>query len=144
MPFADVAQDAWYAGAVAWAGENGIVNGVGGGVFAPGKAITREQMVTMLYRYACYRGEATGAAGDLKQFADGEEVSAWAVEAMSWAVGAGLISGVAPPDPCPRRHRYPRPDGGHPDGVHRDDEITGGWPGAVHWAPGHPLTGERR
>lgn len=96
MPFADVAQDAWYAGAVAWAGENGIVNGVGGGVFAPGKAITREQMVTMFYRYACYRGEATGAAGDLEQFADGEEVSAWAVEAMSWAVGAGLISGVAP------------------------------------------------
>ena len=60
---------------------------------APTQAITREELATMLYRYAKYSKLDTSAKGDLSKFADGDQIAAWASDAMAWAVGAGLISG---------------------------------------------------
>ena len=91
--FMDVAPDTWYTSAVAWASANGIVSGVGDGKFALTQAITREQLATMFYRCAKYSKLDTSAKGDLSKFADGDQIAAWASDAMAWAVGAGLISG---------------------------------------------------
>ena len=88
--FADVAADAWYAEAVAWAYENGIVNGVSDSRFAPDAAITREQLVTILFRRA-----GDGARADLSVFPDAGEISGYARDAMSWAVARGLVNGVS-------------------------------------------------
>lgn len=71
---------------------NGIVTGTGSG-FEPDGQITREQLATILYRYADFLGLDTSAAGALSQFSDGDKVSAWAEEAMQWAVGSGLLTG---------------------------------------------------
>ena len=90
--FPDVDAAAWYADAVAWASGNGIVTGTGSG-FEPDGQITREQLATILYRYADFLGLDTSAAGPLSQFSDGDKVSAWAEEAMQWAVGSGLLTG---------------------------------------------------
>ena len=91
--FSDVAADAWYADAVAWASENGIVKGYSDTVFAPNDTVTREQLATILYRYAEYKEYDVSAKGDLTTFADGAETSSWAAEAMEWAVGSSLLSG---------------------------------------------------
>ena len=90
--FSDVKDGTWYADAVAWASENGIVNGTGSG-FAPNANITREQIAAMLYRYVNYLGIDTGARGDVSKFKDGKEVSSWASDAMTWAVEVGLFKG---------------------------------------------------
>ena len=92
--FADVANGSWYDKAVAWANEEGIVTGISDASFAPNAAITREQMATMLYRYAKYLGLNTAAKADLSDYADADKISAYAVDAMAWAVRAGLINGV--------------------------------------------------
>ena len=92
--FSDVAKGQWYTDAVAWANTNGIVTGYGGGIFGPNDAITREQMAAILYRYAQHKGYETGASGNITSFSDGGKVSSYAVQAMNWAVGSGLISGV--------------------------------------------------
>ena len=89
--FADVAANAWYADAVNWAAEKGYVSGVGDGKFAPDASITREQMALILYRYA---GSPDASGMVLREFADGESVSAYAVDAIRWAVHEGLISGM--------------------------------------------------
>lgn len=91
--FPDVSEEAWYAPAVAWAAETGVVNGVGDG-FAPDAPVTREQMAAMLLRYAKSQGLAAEAGGDLEHFEDRAQVSDWAQEAMAWAVGAGIIQGA--------------------------------------------------
>ena len=92
--FSDVASGEWYADAVAWASANGIVNGMGGGKFAPTTSITREQFVAMLHRYAEYKKYDTTAAGmSVKEYADYEAISGWALEAMAWANAEGLITG---------------------------------------------------
>lgn len=92
--FTDVSEGAWYAEAVAWANQNGIVQGMGGGLFLPDEAVTREQMVTMLYRYQGYKKGETGTDKDvLGSFSDGDRVASWAVEGMEWAVAKGLITG---------------------------------------------------
>lgn len=88
--FTDVAPDAWYAKATAWAVAEGVADGYGEGLFGPNDAITREQLAAMLWRYAA-RPESEGG---LSAFADGAEVSVWAQQAMSWAVSLGLINGV--------------------------------------------------
>lgn len=90
--FADVPADAWYADAVTWANGNGIVMGTDRG-FEPDKNITREQIVTMLYRYVKYLGLDVGGEADLSGFPDDGETSAWAGEAMQWAVSVGLFRG---------------------------------------------------
>lgn len=92
--FTDVAEDKYYADAVAWAAENGIVNGYSDTVFAPEKAMSREEMAVVLYRYAQYKGWDVSAQGDLSRYADSESVSAWSAEAMTWAVGAKVMNGM--------------------------------------------------
>lgn len=91
--FADLTRGAWYVDAVAWAAENGIVDGVGASRFAPNVGITREQLAVILYRYAQHCGLDVSAAEDLSGYADAQSVSPWAQAAMRWAVSAGLISG---------------------------------------------------
>ncbi|HIR19172.1 MAG TPA: S-layer homology domain-containing protein [Candidatus Pelethomonas intestinigallinarum] len=92
--FTDVAEDKYYADAVAWAAENDIVNGYSDTVFAPEKAMSREEMAVVLYRYAQYKGWDVSAQGDLSRYADSESVSAWSTEAMTWAVGAKVMDGM--------------------------------------------------
>lgn len=90
--FADVAADDWYATAVNWAAANGIVNGVSDDTFAPNDPITREQLAAMLMNYAEYKGIDTSARADLDGYTD--QPSAWASEAVQWAVAEGLLAGV--------------------------------------------------
>lgn len=92
--FADVASGDWYASAVNWAAANGVVSGVSETGFGPNNALTREQLALILYRFAQYKGYDVTGTSDLTAYADGSSVSNWAAEAMSWAVNAGLISGV--------------------------------------------------
>ena len=95
-PFNDVKADTWYTDAVIWAAENEIVNGYGGGKFGPEDDLTREQLVTILHRYANYKGIDTseGEMKPLKDFDDTRYISDWAVKAFRWAVDAGIINGV--------------------------------------------------
>ena len=93
--FTDVKADRYYAGYVAWAVENGIVLGTSETTFSPNASVTREQMVTMLYRYANYLGMDTTGSGDaLNQFPDASDVSTWAEAAMAWATDRGIINGT--------------------------------------------------
>ena len=102
QPFADVAADAYYADAVAWAAEKGIVAGTSATTFAPNASITREQMAAILYRYAGFKGlDVTGRA-DLTAFADAANISAYAKESMSWANAEGLISGRSAAELAPQ------------------------------------------
>ena len=89
--FADVT-DEWYATAVNWAANVGVVNGYEDGTFKPNDAITREQLAAILMNYSAYKGEDVSARADLTNYTD--QPSAWAEETMSWAVAEGLISGV--------------------------------------------------
>lgn len=92
--FSDVAEDAWYFDAVNWAAENKIVEGYGDGNFGPTKAVTREQLAAILFRYAQYKGmDSVTLEENLTGFADGDQVSSWAVSAMNWAVGQGIMNG---------------------------------------------------
>ena len=91
--FADVAAGTWYTDAVAWAAENGIVNGVSDTEFAPGDDITREQLAAILYRYAAYQGYDVSQRADLSGFGDAESISGYAQEALSWAHAQGLVLG---------------------------------------------------
>lgn len=93
IAFTDVALDAWYSDAVAWANGNGVVTGYGNGLFGGADSITREQLVVMLYRYARLMKHDTAAAGDLSAFTDAGDTSDWAVEALRWAYAEGLITG---------------------------------------------------
>ena len=93
-PFSDVSENAWYAKAVAWAYENGIVKGVSEGLFAPNQAAAREQLAAFLYRYAGFCGMDLSVQGDLSAFSDGNAVSSYAKDAVSWAVGRGLLVGT--------------------------------------------------
>ena len=89
-PFTDVPAGQWYAEAVDWAFETGIVNGVAPDRFDPEAPITREQLVTILFRYA-----GDEARASLDSFPDADEVSGYAREAMSWAIARGLVNGIA-------------------------------------------------
>ncbi|MCD8048574.1 MAG: S-layer homology domain-containing protein [Clostridia bacterium] len=93
--FADVASGDWYANAVAWAAENGIVLGCGDGTFGANDVITREQTATILYRYADYKGADTSVGEDtnILSYTDADEISEYAIPAMQWAVGTGLVNG---------------------------------------------------
>lgn len=93
--FTDVADGAWYANAVTWAAENGIVGGYGGGLFGPEDNITREQFAAILYRYAQAKGYGTTASFDLSAYGDVSDVSAWAISAMQWACGKDIINGTS-------------------------------------------------
>ena len=93
--FDDVADGMYYADAVIWANANGIVTGYDEATFGPNDAITREQMAAILYRYAQYKGYDTTQGGmAIREYADYEEISEYALIAMDWAVNAGLVTGT--------------------------------------------------
>ena len=96
LPFTDVTPGAWYYNAVAWAYYNDVTSGTSATMFTPNAAITRQQLVTFLYRYTVkYAPEFTGNAAPISAFPDADSVANWAYAAMSWAVGNGLIQGNA-------------------------------------------------
>ena len=91
--FTDVEAGTWYTDAVAWAAANGIVNGVSETEFAPGKNITREQLATILFRYAEAKGYDVSARADLSAYPDADQIQSYAAESVAWAVAEGLIQG---------------------------------------------------
>lgn len=91
--FSDVASTAWYRDAVAWGAANGIIGGFGDGSFGPDTVITREQLAVILYRYGKIKNYDLSASSSLDSFKDGNLTSSYAISAMQWASGTGLISG---------------------------------------------------
>lgn len=94
-PFKDVDANAYYATAVYWARMNGIVAGYSDELFGPNDTITREQMATILYRYAQYKGYGTEAKADLSKYTDAAQVGSYAVDAIRWANAEGLVNGTS-------------------------------------------------
>lgn len=92
--FTDVAGDAWYADAVAWAAKTGVVTGRSETIFDGDATITREELALMLYRYAGLLGQGTAQTADITAFMDASSVSSWASAGMNWAVANGIINGV--------------------------------------------------
>ena len=97
MGFTDVAGDAYYAEAVRWAASEGIVGGYGGGLFGSDDAVTREQLAVILYRYAVYKGYdvSIGESTNILSYADFADLSEYAIPAMQWACGAGIVNGTS-------------------------------------------------
>ncbi len=91
-PFTDLKQN-WYQNPINWAFEYEIVNGMTATTFAPDETVTREQIATILYRYAKYDKANVSQKKSLSSFSDGDKVSDWAKEAMEWAYASGLING---------------------------------------------------
>lgn len=105
--FSDVPDGMWYSSAIVWAAENGIVNGMGDGTYKPTGDLTREQIAVLLYNYANWLGFDTSLRADLSMVLDGDTVSSWAADAMSWAVRIGLFQGdtngmLSPRNPATR------------------------------------------
>ena len=92
--FTDVEDGKWYTAAIEWAAANGIVNGVADDRYAPTNALTREQVAAILYRYANLKGYNVSAADDLAAFADKDDISAYAVENVKWAVANKILTAV--------------------------------------------------
>ena len=92
-PFTDVKNGEWYTDAIVWANENGIAVGYGNNLFGTNDPVTREQLAAFFYRYAEYKGYDTEITGSLDRFADKDDISEWAQEAMAWAVGYGIFEG---------------------------------------------------
>ena len=93
--FTDVPSGQWYSDAIAWAAANGIVEGVGDDKYSPNGNITREQLATILHRYAKLKSTDVTANGDLSIYLDSNTMSNWAGDAMKWAVGSGIITGTS-------------------------------------------------
>ena len=91
--FTDIASNQWYTKAVAWANANGIVSGYSDTVFGPNDVVTREQMASILYRYAKFKGMDVSSMNDLSAFTDKDSISNWAQAAMQWANTNKLING---------------------------------------------------
>jgi hypothetical protein len=89
-PFTDVVENAWFTKAIIWGNQQGIAMGNGDGTFSPNEDITREQMVTMLWRYA---GKPSASSTTLAKYTDAGQISSYAQEAMCWAVEIGLVQG---------------------------------------------------
>lgn len=106
--FSDVPENSYYAKAIAWAAENGIITGMGDGKFAPNSPCTRAQAVTMLYRYAKHLGKdvSIGEDTNILSFEDAFDLGEWAIPAVQWACGAGVMQGsgekLMPNDACTR------------------------------------------
>ena len=96
MPFDDVDQGSWYGEAVRWAASEGIVSGVSGDSYAPNDPITREQLAVILYRFAVYMGYdvSVGEDTNILSYEDFAEISEYAIPAIQWATGSGLMRGV--------------------------------------------------
>ena len=97
MDFTDVAGDAWYTDAVLWAAGEGIVGGYGDGLFGSDDPVTREQLAAILYRYAVYKGYdvSIGEDTNLLSYTDIADLSEYAIPAMQWACGAGIVNGTS-------------------------------------------------
>ena len=93
VAFTDVAPGLWYTDAVAWAAQKGIVNGISETEFSPSGDLTREQLATILFRYAEAKGYDVSAAADLSGFPDAGDIQSYATQALSWAVAEGLLQG---------------------------------------------------
>lgn len=93
--FTDVVDGSYYTDAVKWATENEIIYGVGNGRFAPDQNITRQELSTILYRYAIYKGCDIEEPKPITQYSDAGEVADWAQDAMKWAVSSGVIKGTS-------------------------------------------------
>ena len=91
--FTDVKNGQWYSNAIIWANQTGIAGGYGGGLFGTEDDITREQIASILQRYAQYKKYGDGNRSDLEKYTDSENISDWALDAMKWANGEGLITG---------------------------------------------------
>lgn len=93
--FTDVASGAYYANAVAWANANGIVSGYGSGKFGPNDKVTREQLAAILYRYAQYKkyDVSVGEDTNILSYNDAQSISSYAISAIQWACGAGVVTG---------------------------------------------------
>lgn len=94
-PFSDVADGQWYTPAVAWAAATKVVNGYTDGTFKPNTKITREQVATILYNYAAYRGIDTSKRADLSRYSDASSIGGYAKTPMSWANANKLINGTS-------------------------------------------------
>lgn len=95
-PFTDVSPDEWYSEAVAWGYESGIISGVSETEFAPNTSITREQIATILYRYAKYKGsdvDTKAENADLSEYSDAEQISDWAADAVKYCINSNIING---------------------------------------------------
>ena len=95
MTFLDVPANEWYAPAVAWAAAEGVVKGHSETVFAPTDPITREQLATILWNYAKYKGMdvSVGENTNILSYEDAFDISGWAFPGLQWACGAGIMSG---------------------------------------------------
>ena len=93
ISFGDVRENEWYTDAIQWAAENGIMEGYGNNQFGPMDNVTREQLALIFYNYTASKGISVTTTGDLSAFHDAQHTSDWAEEAISWAVGVGLLSG---------------------------------------------------
>ena len=94
LPFSDVEAGTWYTDAILWAAQNNIVNGVSDTEFAPGDDLTRQQLVTILYRYAKAKGCDVSASADLSGYPDADQVQGYAQPTMAWAVAEGIVEGM--------------------------------------------------
>lgn len=92
--FDDVNEDMWYAQAVIWCAEEKLVSGYGDGDFGPEDPVTREQLVTILHRYAAYRRWDVSGTVDLDNYSDGDDVAPWAEDAFGWACDRGVVTGL--------------------------------------------------
>ena len=101
-PFTDVKEGRYFYEAIVWADQNQLVNGFPDGTCKPDAAITREQMVTVLFRYVQYLDQDNGLRADLSAFSDAGQVGNYAVEPMQWAVANGVIQGVTDTKISPR------------------------------------------
>ena len=93
--FTDVPAGEFYTAPVVWAVENGITNGVSANLFAPGKSLTRQELVTFLYRFAKYMDYDVTKTADLSAYTDLNKVQPYAVDAFEWAVGSGVVTGTS-------------------------------------------------
>ncbi len=101
-PFKDVKANAWYAPAVEWARQTGIVAGLSEDTFGVGKSITREQIARLLRGYAEYKGKDVSASADLSAFTDDDRISPWALDGFKYAVAGGIFKGNAKNELNPR------------------------------------------
>ncbi len=105
-PFLDVTSDKYYAEAIAWANENGVMYGYGE-EFGVGEAVTREDFAAILYRYAAFKGYDTTYGGmAIREFIDFEQIADYAAEALGWAVNSGIISGMGDGTVSPKTSTY--------------------------------------
>lgn len=94
-PFTDVALGSWYENAISWAYECQVVNGTSATTFSPDSNITREDMVTIFYRYAHSQGLDVSCSADFTGYSDAAKINTWAEASMAWAVSNGIIQGIS-------------------------------------------------